>query len=455
MSAVPAGKHIGWATASTVVIASMIGVGVFSTLSYQVHSLNSPFAILVLWAAGAVIALLGALCYAELGAALPRSGGEYHLLGRSLHPALGFLAGWVSLIAGFAAPIAAAAMAFAAYAGKISPLVQAHPIMTAVNAVALVTIVHMIAVGVGAKFQVVMTSIKLLLMLGLVAFAFGTPAVAGFSIAPTSQDLTLIASAGFATSLVWVSYAYSGWNAAIYVAGETKDPQRTLPLALAASTIFVGLVYLLVNYAFMRVVPTTELLSINPFAQSDGDMVSNELAVGFLAGKHIFGDTGGKIVGALIAICMVSTISAMVFTGPRVLTTMAQDYRFLAILAPKREGESPLLALGLQWAVVTVLLATAKFETVMKYIGITLSLFTCLTVIGMMRLRITEPNLPRPFKTPLYPLTPILFLLANAWMIYYLGQSNLSALYASAITIVSGLVIYFLIPSIAHTSNNK
>jgi basic amino acid/polyamine antiporter, APA family len=143
-----------------------------------------------------------------------------------------------------------------------------------------------------------------------------------------------------------------------------------------------------------------------------------------------------------------------VFTGPRVLTTMAQDYRFLAILAPKRIGDSPLLALGLQWAVVTVLLATAKFETVMKYIGITLSLFTCLTVIGMMRLRFSEPNLPRPFKTPLYPLTPILFLAANAWMIYYLGQSNLSALVASAVTIVSGLVIYQLIPRSAHTSGN-
>lgn len=436
-------RALGWPTASAVVVASMVGVGVFSTLSFQVHSLNSPFAILTLWVVGAVVALLGALCYAELGAALPRSGGEYHLLGRIFHPSLGFVAGWVSLVAGFAAPIAAAAMAFAAYLAKVLPTLESMRTVVAILVVMLITVVHAWKVGVGARFQVAATVLKIVLMLALVVAACLTPALADVRFAPVGADKTLIFSSGFAVSLVYVSYAYSGWNAAVYIAGETKNPQRTLPLALGLSTLSVGVLYVLVNYAFLRVVPMSEMLSVNPFGEGDAGMVSKELAVGFLAGKHIFGNAGAQILGLLIAACLISTISAMVLTGPRVLSTMAQDYKPLAALEPQ-PGTPPVRALILQGAVVMVLLVGGHFELVLTYIGITLSLFASLTVLGLIFLRAREPELPRPFRTPLFPLTPLLFLAANAWMLYFLGSQNTRALVASALTIVLGFVLYAL-----------
>ncbi len=428
----------------------MIGVGVFSSLSFQVHSLSSGFSILALWALGALVALLGAFCYAELGAALPRSGGEYHLLGRIFHPSLGFLAGWVSLIAGFAAPIAAAAMAFAAYLAKVLPVLEGFRSSVALAIVALVSIIHAITVSLGARFQVAFTVLKLLLMLVLAVAAWFSTANTGMRFMPVAGDAALIASSAFAVSFVYVTYAYSGWNAAIYIAGETKSPQKTLPRALISATLLVGVIYLLVNYAFLKVVPISDMLSVNVFADgASGMMVEKELAVGFLAGKRLFGEQGGAIIGALIALCLVSTISAMVLTGPRVLSTMAQDYPWLAQFhVAQVDGVSrpPGYALLLQFVLVAILILSASFEAVMQYIGLTLSFFTCLVVIGLMRLRISEPELLRPFRCPGYPVTPILFLAANAWMLYFLASASPKTALASAATIISGLVIYALVP---------
>jgi basic amino acid/polyamine antiporter, APA family len=440
----PGVATLGWPTASAVVVASMVGVGVFSTLSFQVHALNSPFAILVLWLVGAIVALSGALSYAELGAALPRSGGEYHLLSRIFHPSLGFTAGWVSLVAGFAAPIAAAAMAFAAYLGKVLPALDSQRSAVACAIVLMISAIHAWRVGAGARFQVAATGLKIVLMLALSLAALFAPPVAGIQFTPQPGDGGLILSSAFAVSLVYVSYAYSGWNAAVYIAGETKDPQRTLPKALAISTFSVGLIYLLVNYAFLRVVPITEMLGVNPFAEGDAGMVSKELAVGFLAGQHIFGAAGARIVGLLIALCLISTISAMVLTGPRVLSTMAQDYSALKVLEAKTD-KPPALALWVQLAVVLVLVLSASFESVLSYIGLTLSLFASLTVLGLIVLRVREPGLARPFRCPGYPMTPVLFLGVNAWMIFYLAHQNHQALVGSVITIAAGLALYFVL----------
>lgn len=427
----------------------MIGVGVFSSLSFQIHSLSSGFSILFLWAVGAVVALLGAFCYAELGAALPRSGGEYHLLSRIFHPSLGFLAGWVSLIAGFAAPIAAASMAFAAYLAKVSPALNSYRSAVALAIVALVSIIHATQVSLGARFQVAFTVLKLLLMLLLAAAAGMSSANTGMRFSPMPGDMALIASSAFAVSFVYVTYAYTGWNAAIYIAGETKSPQKTLPRALISATLLVGVIYLLVNYAFLKVVPISEMLSVNVFAEGEAGMVQNELAIGFLAGKRLFGEQGGMIIGALIALCLVSTISAMVLTGPRVLSTMAQDYAWLSWFnVGQANGRSlpPTYALALQFALVAILILSASFEAVMQYIGLTLSLFSCLVVLGLMRLRMTEPDLARPFRCPGYPITPILFLAVNAWMLYFLASAKPSTAIASAATIASGLVVYVLVP---------
>jgi basic amino acid/polyamine antiporter, APA family len=442
---------LGFPTASAVVVASMIGVGVFSSLSFQVHSVPSGFAILLLWALGALVALCGAFCYAELGAALPRSGGEYHLLSRIFHPSLGFLAGWVSLIAGFAAPIAAAAIAFSAYAQKLYPPLAQQQTLLALGIVAGVSVIHASSIRFGARFQVAATLLKLMLMLLFAIAAFLASANTGIRFSPSASDWDIVSSAGFATSFVYVSYAYIGWNSAIYLVSETKRPQQTLPRVLIAATLLVALMYLLVNYAFLKLVPKADLLAVDAFAHGDAGLVRNELAVGFLAGKQLFGAQGGAIIGALIALCLVSTISAMVFTGPRVITTMAQDYSWLRALRPAsnsaKELPTPARALLLQYALIAILILSASFEAVLQYIGMTLSVFTSLVVLGLFRLRLKEPALARPFRCPGYPITPGVFLAANAWMLFHLVQANPSAAWASVATVVSGLLLAALLPA--------
>lgn len=410
-------RRLGLWSASAIVVANMVGTGVFSTLSYQVHALPDERAILLLWVLGGIAALAGALCCAELGAAWPRSGGEYALLSRLFHPAAGFVAGWISLVAGFAGPIAAAALALSAYLGKLWPFAAQAPVAVAIAVVTLVSGLHMLRVEIGARFQVATTLLKIVVMVAIVAAALAwAPARA-----PATADLgSAIASPAFAVSLVYVTYAYFGWNAALYVAGEVRAPQRNLPLALIASTGLVTLLYVAVNWAFLRLVPHAELVRVDPGAMS----VENELAVGFLAGRALFGDEGGMIVGAAIAFTLVSTVSAMVLAGPRVLAAMAEDWRPFAVFARRHSGGSPRRAVVFQWLLVVLLLATASFEFVIGFIGVSLTLFNLAVIVGFLRDRLRHPQRPRPFRAPFGWAAGLLFIAINGWMIAFLCWSQ-------------------------------
>ena len=220
-------------TAVTLAVADMIGIGVFTSLGFQVAAIPSPFAVIMLWVVGGIAALAGALCYAELSAMFPRSGGEYNLLSRIFNPAVGFLAGWVSATVGFAAPIALAAMAFGSYFAGVVP--GAPPLLLGLAVVWLVSLVHLSGVQLGAKFQNISTFIKLGLIVVLIiaGLAFGTPQ--DISFAPAATTSTYIGSAPFAIGLVYVLYSYSGWNAATYIASEIHDPQRNLPRSIIIS----------------------------------------------------------------------------------------------------------------------------------------------------------------------------------------------------------------------------
>ena len=432
----PVLRRLGLWSASAIVVANMIGTGVFSTLSYQVHALPDERAILLLWVLGGLSALAGALCYAELGAGRPRSGGEYLLLTQLFHPAVGFLAGWISVVAGFAGPIAAAALAFSAYFGKLWPPAAQAPTIVALVLVSLISALHMLRVEIGAGFQVVTTAFKILVMLGIV--------VAALLVAPeralVQTDLAAtVFDPAFAVSLVYVTYAYLGWNAALYVAGEVRNPQRNLPLSLLASTALVTLLYVAVNWAFLRLVPFADLVRVDPGTMS----VENELAVGFLAGRALFGEAGGMIVGGAIAFTLVSTVSAMVLAGPRVLAAMADDWPPFAVFGRRHSGGSPRHAIVFQWLLIMLLLLTASFEFVVNFIGVSLTLFNIAVIVGFLRERWREPDRPRPFRAPFGWTAGLLFLALNSWMVVFLSANQPQAVLLSLASIAVAFVGYW------------
>ncbi|MGV3540627.1 MAG: APC family permease [Rufibacter sp.] len=424
MSAVPYSK-IGFSAAISIVIANMVGTGVFTSLGFQVMGIKSYFPLLVLWAVGGVVALAGALTYGELAAAMPRSGGEYQYLSRLYHPLVGFLSGWVSITVGFAAPTALAAMALGKYVQSVYPGVDASLLSLAV--VAVVTAIHCLNIRTGAAFQVFFSGLKVFLLLAfIIAGLFLTPADS-ISIMPVEGDWSLLISPAFAISLIYVSYAYSGWNAAIYLSGDIANPKRNLPRALIAGTLVVALLYLGLNYVFLRSTPLSAL--------------EGQVEVGYLAAGNIFGAVGGKAMGMLIALLLVSTVSAMIIAGPRVSKAMGEDLVALKFLARTSAKGIPVRAILLQSLITTALILTASFEQVLTYAGFTLNLFSFLAVLGVFILR-KKKRTAAGYKTWGYPVTPLLFLGLSLWtMVFLLKDQPLESL-AGLGTVTMGIVLY-------------
>lgn len=409
----------------------MVGTGVFTSLGFQVGDIPSGFAILVLWLVGGIAALCGALAYGELAAALPRSGGEYHYLSRIFHPSVGFLAGWISATVGFAAPVALAAMAFGKYFAGVFP--GASPFLASVVVLMIVTIVHLRDVRLGAVFQITSTTLKLLLVLGLIVAGFAMHDAQAVSFLPKPGDWKLIASGPFAVSLVYVMYAYTGWNAATYIVGEVREPGRNVPRALTLGTLLVIVLYLALNAVFLLAAPMGEL--------------AGKIDVGHVAAAHIFGKAGGRIMAGLICAGLISSISAMTWVGPRVAMAMGEDVRVLAFLSRKTRSGVPALSILVQGAIVLALLLTATFESVLTYIQFSLTLCSALTVLGVIVLRVKAPDLPRPCKTWGYPVTPLIFLAVSAWMLSHLLISQPIPSLGGLGTMLLGWVIYAISPA--------
>jgi basic amino acid/polyamine antiporter, APA family len=424
--------RISLLTATCIVVANMIGTGIFTSLGFQVGDLPSGFAIVTLWAVGGICAMCGALSYAELGAALPRSGGEYHFLREIYHPALGFVAGWISATVGFSAPVAIAAMPFGTYLASIVPGV--NPLIAALAAVWITTFVLLCDLRLGSAFQIISTILKIALIAVLIVAGFAVKETSPISFAPVKSDGSLIVSAPFAISLYWVMYAYSGWNASTYISGELRHPRRNIPLSLILGTILVSGLYILLNVVFMRSTPAPEMIG--------------KQQVALIASTHIFGTTGGKIMAAFIGLGLISTVSAMMWIGPRVTATMGEDLRALAFLSRRTVSGVPAIAILLQCAIVNVMLLTASFQTVVNYVQFSLTLCSALTVMGVFVLRWRRPKLPRPFRTWGYPATPLIFLAVSGWMMWHLlaePSTRVPSLLGLA-TALSGLVFYLLSP---------
>src|ERR1700732_5566475 len=413
-------------TATAIVVADMVGVGVFTSLGFQVQAIPSGFPLLLLWVVGGGVALCGVFSYGELTSMFPRSSGVYNLLRQTYHPAVGFLAGWLSATVGFAAPVALAAMAFGQYGKAILPGVP--PLALGLCVIWIVSLVGLRGIRQSSAFQMVWTVLKVGVILAfLVAgVVLGTPQPISF--APSPADASLVISAPFAISLVFVMYSYSGWTAATYIVGEMRDPRRSLPRSLLVGTSIVIVLYVALNALFLYATPMNQL--------------AGQIDVAVIAGKHMFGDIGGRIVGALICIGLVSSISAMMWIGPRVMMTMGEDIPSLRGFARRSTRGVPAYAILFQLAVATLMLFTQSFEKVLDFIQSALLFCSCFTVLGVIKLRITQPNLPRPYRAWGYPLTPIVFLLVTAFMMYYLLTERPLQTSLGILTMISGLLMY-------------
>ena len=421
-------KAIGLFTATCIVVANMIGTGVFTSLGFQVVDIKSGFTLLFLWMVGGVFALCGALSYGELGAAMPYSGGEYYYLSRIYHPVIGFLSGWVSVTVGFAAPIAAAAMALGAYFKSVFPLISSPIIALAV--VIGVSIIHSKSKTFGSYFQQIFTILKVLLIVVLIVCGLflAEPQQLGFL--PSTGDVNLIFSSPFAISLVYVTYSYSGWNAAVYLASEVESPEKNLTRSLIGGTLIVMGLYLLLNFIFLYTTPINKL--------------AGELEIGYIAANQIFGAFGAKIMGILISFGLISSISSMVLAGPRVTQAIGEDIPLFKMLARKNSQGIPYLAILVQLFIVTVLILTSSFEAVLTYLGFTLTLSSFMTVLGVFVSRFRYPEAHRPYQTWGYPFTPLIFLAISLWMLVYLLIDKPVESLTGMGTLLVGLIVYFV-----------
>ena len=432
MSAEAPVRRLGVPTATLLVVASMVGTGVFTTTGYLVRDIGSLGAVLLAWLLGGVLALFGALAYGELVAALPHNGGEYQLLGRIYHPAVGFVAAWTSLVVGFSAPIAASAIAFGDYANAALGGSAIHPAIHALFLIVGLTAVHTVRVTVGMGFQNVVTALKVLLILAFMLAGFVTGDLGRVAVGSGRPLADAVLSPELAIGLIYVSFAYSGWNAATYIAGEVRDPGRSLPLSLFLGTLAVTALYLGLNVVFLAAAPAETI-------------AASESRVGHVAAVGLFGDDAARVLSGIIAAGLVSTVGALIMTGPRVYEAVGRDYPRLAFLGWRREGGGPLTAMVLQSAIAVVMALTATFDELLTYIGIVLSLGAALTVVGVFVLRVREPNLERPYRTWGHPVTSIVFVALMLWMVVASLIERPTVALVSVATVAAGLVLYVVV----------
>lgn len=440
-------RSFRYTTVTAVVIANMVGTGVFTSLGFQLLEIESGFVLLALWAVGGAIALSGAMTYAELGAALPRSGGEYNFLTRIYHPAAGFVSGWVSATIGFAGPTALAAMTFAAYAASTAGADQV-PWLREALAVGLIVVLaaahstsHRTSAGTQQTFTVLKVLVIVVFCVAALTLVDGNTSI---RFLPAAGDAELILSGKFAIALIYVSYAYTGWNAATYLSGELDQPQRTLPIILATGTLVVMLLYLALNYTFLIVAPI--------------DAMRGQVEVGFIAAKFAFGETAGRITGLVLAALLISTVSAMLVAGPRVLQVIGEDFRAFRWLSRRNDAEIPAIAIWFQALLAVAFVLSGSFESVLVFAGFTLALNSFFTVLGLYVLRLREPDLERPYRTFGYPFTPLVYLGLTGWTLFFVLVSRpVEGLFGLGV-IVSGLVLYGVLggPSrgVASTTGN-
>ena len=389
-------------TGLAIVLANMIGTGAFTSLGFQVKSLHQTSTILTLWILGGVIALSGAVSYAEVGANIKKSGGEYAFLSHLYNPLIGYLSGWISLTVGFTAPIALSAMALISY----FPYLSVNPRWAAIVVIGIITFIHTRNLKISALFQNSSTVIKMVLFLFLIVMGTFLPGITSGTNTTDASYLTELISPAFAIALIYVVYSYSGWNAAAYITNEFENPSKSLPIVLIGGTVIVTILYSLLQYIFLKHLTLGEM--------------EGQLNVASLAAQKMFGKAVGNLFGLAISISLISSVSAMVWVGARITASMANDHSFLFSFR-MQSNQLPVKALWLQFVISSVLIITGTFEQILIYCGILISLSSMLVVIGIYKLRNEQPKneSDTEFKSPWYPFFQIIFVLLTVWMIIF------------------------------------
>ena len=402
-------KKIGLLGSIMIVIANMIGVGIFTSLGFQLIDLSDYRVILIMWLAGGFLALAGTFCYSELSAAYPRSGGEYHFLNLSFGKMIGFLSAWTSILVGFAAPIAAASHAFSKYLDSSIDL-NISPTLTGVILIIIVSLIQSISNSIGTKFQIYFTIGKIGLIIlfiigGFVMLSYNSSSDS-LSNLKTGNLVAQLLSPGFWIGSIFVSYAYSGWNATSYIIDDIENPEKNVLRSTVLGTLIVTILYCLLTYIFLSSSPAEQLIG--------------KEEIGFIVANNLFGPKAGVLISAAIAFFLISSISAMTIVGPRVLKRVNQDYNFLNFnLSKDSLNQPPRLALLIQTVIAVIILVSSSFNFIITSMGFLLSIFTTLTAASVIILRIKDSKSLRPWKLPLYPIIPILYCLFNFWVIYY------------------------------------
>jgi len=430
-------RKLGLLALLSMVVANMIGAGIFTTSGLIMAQLRNPYLLIILWAFGGFIALCGALVYSELGAAMPEAGGEYVFLSRLYHPLPGFLSGWISFVVGFSAPIAASAIGFSRYIVEAIPaewtlaqyLSQPFFLKTmAIVVILLFTLIHIRGIESSGRWQNFLTILKVILIAGLilVGFIWGKGSWEHFSVEQTAGNSPDWRSIGL--SLIWIMFAYSGWNAATYLGGEAFLPKKNIPRSLIFGTSIVILLYLFLNTLFIYAIPPENF--------------SGEVTVGATAVIHLFGNSAKYILSLLIAFALFSSISAFIVLGPRVYYAMAKEgyfFRFAARVSPKYHV--PVRSVILQSSVSVLMVLTGTFEQILTFMGFALGIFPMIAVLGVFRLRrLKEPD----YRHPGYPFVPVIYALAALGMLTLTAiERPLESFIAIAVVLV-GIPAFFL-----------
>jgi APA family basic amino acid/polyamine antiporter len=429
-------RRFGLSTSTYVVIASMIGTGILVSPGYMMASLRNYPVIFGLWALGGLLAICGALCVAELAAALPRAGGEYVYLREAYGPMPAFLSGWTSFFVGFSAPLAVAAYIAALYLltpFQSSDVGTGHLVkIVAAIIIAAVTLPNLAGYRQSAWTQNLTTVFKFGLFVALVvgAFLFGNGRVANIA---QGQSIGEIELGTAATQLFYVMFAYSGWNAASYLAGEVKNPTKTLPRSLILGASLVIILYLAINLTFAYAIPLANV-------GFDNAELVPQLAVENLFGKKVSG-----IFSVMLGLTFLATVSAFIITGTRVYYAMAKDGLFPAIAGKvSSKGRVPVYAMIAQSFCAIVILFVTDFQNLYKYASVGLSIFALLFIAAVYVLRWRQPEMKRPFCVPGYPVVPAIFMAVTLFMtVFAFLQWHKPSIYSIG-SILAGIPVYYI-----------
>ncbi|MCE4563262.1 amino acid permease [Maribellus sp. CM-23] len=433
-------RKLGLFPVTNIVVANIIGAGIFTTTGYIMDFLGNPWMMIILWCVGGVISFCGALAFGELGAAYPEAGGEYVFISKLFSPLLGFLSGWLSLLVAFSAPIAASAIGFSKYLTWAFPGFQNELMLngvitpetfSSVLAILLIlgfSLIHSLGVVFGARIQNVLTVFKVLLLIGLIVagFAFGEGSFTHFRSSSLMRfDFANWKEIGLA--LVFVMFAYSGWNSATYIGSEIRNPRKVILRSLLISTLIVTVLYVLLNLFFVYAIPP-------------GQMVG-ETEIGGLAAGNAFGPVAEKIISLLIAFALFSSLSAFIILGPRVYFQMARDgyfFKSIAVIHPKRKV--PVNALYLQAVIAIVLVLSGTFEQILVYMGFALGIFPVLAVAGVFVLRKREKSV-----LPLwgYPWVHLIFIITGIAMLVLAYCQRPVESSVAILTVLSGIPVFY------------